>query len=359
MKGAGLIAAAGRSRRMEGFKPLLEINGFPMIAMTVQSMENAGIRDITVVVGYRGEEIRAALGPGRVKIVENPSWQDTDMLASVKLGLAAADKREGVFFLPGDIPLTSPETFQRLEEGISRAETGTEALIPASGGKTLHPPFLFPAGCRKALAYQGGGGLQGALGAMKIKTVETADAGARMDADDQKDLARIREYARKHRGISQKLCEEFYEEVNLPAHIRAHCRAVGELAAWMARRLTEAGAFLDIELCRSGGCLHDLLRLEPFHEKAVRKFLEEKGYLALAAVTGAHRGFEQEPDTLCREDVLVCLADKLIMENRRVSLEERYRKALEKKEVKKRILQDIEICRRLIKEFEVMTGERL
>ena len=91
----------------------------------------------------------------------------------------------------------------------------------------------------------------------------------------------------------------------------------------------------------------------------MRKFLEEKGYLALAAVTGAHRGFEQEPDTLCREDVLVCLADKLIMENRRVSLEERYRKALEKKEVKKRILQDIEICRRLIKEFEVMTGERL
>ena len=61
MKGAGLIAAAGRSRRMEGFKPLLEINGFPMIAMTVQSMENAGIRDITVVVGYRGEEVRRAL----------------------------------------------------------------------------------------------------------------------------------------------------------------------------------------------------------------------------------------------------------------------------------------------------------
>ena len=239
------------------------------------------------------------------------------------------------------------------------AEPETEALIPASGGKTFHPPFLFPAGCQKALDYQGSRGLQGAFGAMKTKTVETADAGAQMDADDQKDLAHIRDYARKYRGISPQLCEKLYDEVNLPAHIRAHCMAVGDLAAWMARRLTEAGAFLDIELCRSGGCLHDLLRLEPFHEKAVRKFLEEKGYLALAAVTGAHRGFEQEPDTLCREDVLVCLADKLIMENRRVSLEERYRKALEKKEVKKRILQDIEICRRLIKEFEVMTGERL
>ena len=359
MKGAGLIAAAGRSRRMEGFKPLLEINGFPMIAMTVKSMENAGIRDITVVVGYRGEEVRRALKALEVKIVENPFWQDTDMLASVKLGLEAVDRRQGVFFLPGDIPLTSPGTFQKLREGILAAEPEAEAMIPASGGKTFHPPFLFPAGCQKALDYQGSRGLQGAFGAMKTKTVETADAGAQMDADDQKDLAHIRDYARKYRGISPQLCEKLYDEVNLPAHIRAHCMAVGDLAAWMARRLTEAGAFLDIELCRSGGCLHDLLRLEPFHEKAVRKFLEEKGYLALAAVTGAHRGFEQEPDTLCREDVLVCLADKLIMENRRVSLEERYRKALEKKEVKKRILQDIEICRRLIKEFEVMTGERL
>ena len=48
-----------------------------------------------------------------------------------------------------------------------------------------------------------------------------------MDADDQKDLARIRAYARKYRGISPKLCEKLYDEVNLPAHIRAHCMAVG------------------------------------------------------------------------------------------------------------------------------------
>ena len=37
MKGAGLIPAAGGSRRMEGFKPLLKINGFPMIAMTFRA----------------------------------------------------------------------------------------------------------------------------------------------------------------------------------------------------------------------------------------------------------------------------------------------------------------------------------
>ena len=359
MKGAGLIPAAGGSRRMDGFKPLLKINGFPMITMTVQSLRNAGIRDIIVVTGYRGEEVEKVLEPMGVRIIENRRWQETDMLASVKLGLEAADKKEGVYILPGDIPVTPPGTFKKMAEGISKAKPGTEVLLPGAGGKILHPPFLFPEGCRQALDYQGSKGLRGAFGSMETEIVTAADTGAEMDADNRKDLAQIQDYARKHRGISRELCEGLYDEVSLPAHIRAHCLAVGEMAAWMAKRLISAGAFLDMELCRSGGYLHDLLRLEPFHEKAGKKFLEEKGYLALAAVVGAHRGFEQEPVTLCSEAVLVCLADKLIMEDRRVSLEERYRKALEKKEVKKRILRDIEICRRLIKEFEVMTGERL
>ena len=74
---------------------------------------------------------------------------------------------------------------------------------------------------------------------------------------------------------------------------------------------------------------------------------------------GAHKGFPEEPETLCREEVLVCLADKSILETSRVSFEERYRKALEKKPVKERILRDIRTCRRLAEEYEVMTGEKL
>lgn len=70
MKAAGLIAAAGLSSRMEDFKPLMELNGFPMIAMTVRSMRNAGIRNITVVTGFRGEEVRKVLDPWGF-----PSWK--------------------------------------------------------------------------------------------------------------------------------------------------------------------------------------------------------------------------------------------------------------------------------------------
>ena len=185
------------------------------------------------------------------------------------------------------------------------------------------------------------------------------DAGALADADVRGDFEKLKIWARAHRGVSRKRCEDWYEEMKLPAHIRAHCLAVGELAGWMAERLTEHGACLDIELCRSGGYLHDLCRLSKGHEAKAGAFLREKGCLALADVVERHRGFETEPETVCREDAVVCLADKLIKEDRRVSLDVRYQKAFTYDPVKERILRDLRICRKLLEEFEVMTGEQL
>lgn len=359
MRAAGLIAAAGLSSRMEDFKPLMEVNGFPMIAMTVQSMRNAGIRDITVVTGFRSGDVRKILEPYKVSVTENLRYSRTDMLDSVKLGLSSMDIARGVFFLPGDVPLTEPGTFRRMQERIEAMPKQARALIPMNGEKQIHPPYLTPEGCREVLAYRGDMGLKGAMDAMGSEWIDAGDEGAGQDADFQKDFQRIRAYARKRKGAALCVCEKFYEEVSLPPHIRAHCRAVGDLAAQMAEKLISAGAFLDIELCRSGGYLHDLLRLQPRHEKAAEEFLRERGYTALAEVAGAHKGFEQEDVPLCREDVLVCLADKMIRETCRVSFEERYRKALDQKPVKQRILKDLSVCRRLAREYEVMTGEKL
>lgn len=359
MKAAGLIAAAGLSSRMEGFKPLMEVNGFPMIAMTVQSMRNAGIREITVVTGFRGEQVKKILAPMEVSVVENPRYRETDMLASVKLGLSSMDVGGGVFFLPGDVPLTEPTTFRKLCGRLRELPQDIRALIPMNGKKQIHPPYLSPGGCAGVLSYQGDMGLKGAMDALGPERLDVGDEGAGKDADVRSDFEAICRYAKAHRGISLNLCERLYEEVSLPEHIRAHCRAVGELAGRMAEKLVQAGAYLDIELCRSGGYVHDLLRLSPHHERAAEEFLKEKGYLALAEVAGAHKGFEKEPETICREEVLVCLADKLVLEERRVSPEERYRKALDKRPVKERILKDLAVCRRLAEEYEVMTGEKL
>lgn len=361
MRLKGLIAAAGLSSRMEEFKPFMKLNGFPMIQMTVQSLRNAGIQDITVVTGHRAEELARILEPLKVHLVENPAYGETDMLASIQLGLAAVCRTEtdAVFFLPGDLPLVSPASMKQIKDRLFGLPEGTQALIPVTGEKTSHPPVLLPGGCRIVQEYRGEGGLKGSFSLMQAEYMELADAGALADADYQEDFTRLQSYAKSQKGAALELCESWYQETGLLPHIQAHCLAVGELAGWMAECLVRHGACLDVELCRSGGYLHDLCRLSEEHEKKAGAFLRERGYAALAGIVERHGGFETEPKTVCEEGVIVCLADKLVLEDRRVSIEERYQKAFAHEPVKARILRNIRILNRLQKEFEVMTGEQL
>lgn len=362
MKIGGVIMAAGLSSRMKKFKPLLMLNGFPMIHMTVQSMKNAGVEKIMVVTGHRGEEIAGALKDQGVLLAENREYAVTDMLASAKVGIRCMTDMDGILFLPGDIPLIAPDTYGRILDRAAFLLSGEQqvhGMIPVWEGKRVHPLFLFREAMEKILDYQGEDGLRGALKSLNTEEIPVADPGAARDADVPGEFAWLEAYARKRTGVSRDICEMWYEEVNLPEHIRAHCRAVGELAGWMAESLVGSGACLDVELCRSGGYLHDLLRLEPHHEKAAGAFLREKGYLALAAVVEQHGGFGARPQSVCREDVVVCLADKLVKETERVTLQARYEKALGQKIIKEEKLRDFRICCGLAREFEVITGERL
>ena len=156
----GLIAAAGNSRRMGDFKPLMEINGFPMIAMTVQSMRNAGIREITVVIGRNAQEMREVLAPLGVHLIENPHYRDTDMLYSVQLGLQTMTEAEGICFLPGDMPLISPLVMKTIKDRIGKMKKTSQVLIPMLGEKQAHPPVFFPGAYTPLLTWKGEGGMR-------------------------------------------------------------------------------------------------------------------------------------------------------------------------------------------------------
>ena len=90
------------------------------------------------------------------------------MLASVKLGLSSMDTGNGVFFLPGDVPLTEPETFRKLWNIREERGGKVSALIPMNGEKQIHPPYLSPEGCAGVLGYKGDFGLKGAMDAQWI-----------------------------------------------------------------------------------------------------------------------------------------------------------------------------------------------
>ena len=62
-----LIVAAGRGLRLRPTtenvpKPALEVGGVPLIRRSVDILAFHGIDDVTVVVGYEQEKIRALLG---------------------------------------------------------------------------------------------------------------------------------------------------------------------------------------------------------------------------------------------------------------------------------------------------------
>jgi 2-aminoethylphosphonate-pyruvate transaminase len=82
-----IVLAAGRGRQTNGHDvpaPLTEVGGASLLKRTLVTLEQQGIHDTVVVVGFRGEEIRRHVaGDGeissRITWVENPDWHLPDV----------------------------------------------------------------------------------------------------------------------------------------------------------------------------------------------------------------------------------------------------------------------------------------
>ena len=99
-----LIVAAGQGTRLRekgGLKPLIPLRGTPLIGHVIARAQAAGITEFLVVTGYRGDELRSALGGiasslgVAVTPIANPDWTRANG-ASV---LAAAPHLAGPFLL--------------------------------------------------------------------------------------------------------------------------------------------------------------------------------------------------------------------------------------------------------------------
>src|SRR6516162_640258 len=75
---AAILLAAGRSRRMGAFKPLLPFGKQSVIEHCIQTLRRAGIDRIVVVLGHRAEDLRELLRNAPVCFALNPD-PDTEM----------------------------------------------------------------------------------------------------------------------------------------------------------------------------------------------------------------------------------------------------------------------------------------
>lgn len=183
----GLILAAGLSSRMGDFKPLMPLRGKTLIENTIDSMLLCGINSVTVVVGYRGSEVERILRSryfgDTVTVVYNRDYAVTDMLTSVKIGLAAMPPCDAFFLLPGDMPVVSKETFLAVARAMPRS--GGSIVFPTLEGYRKHPSLIADCYIPLILSYNGTEGMRGFWKLHKgaIITVPVDDIGCWTDID--------------------------------------------------------------------------------------------------------------------------------------------------------------------------------
>src|SRR5215210_3453186 len=85
---AAVLLAAGRSRRMGAFKPLLPFGGVCVAEACVGALREAGAEEVVVVVGHRGAELRAALAHTGVRFAVNEE-AGSEMGVSLARGVEA------------------------------------------------------------------------------------------------------------------------------------------------------------------------------------------------------------------------------------------------------------------------------
>ena len=208
-----VIAAAGLSSRMHEFKPMMKLGNSTIIDNVIQNLQNAGCKKIVVVTGYRTETMKKHLHGSGVHVCENKDFAKTKMLDSVKLGLAElhtdedTEKWDWVFITPGDVPLVSPETMQKM---MQEAEANQAGIIrPSFAGKAGHPVLLCRNLAKLLSEYEGEGGLRGFLTEHSSETayITVADRGILADADTKEDYKYLRRLEMEKKSEGRLWCE--------------------------------------------------------------------------------------------------------------------------------------------------------
>jgi molybdenum cofactor cytidylyltransferase len=136
---AAIILAAGRSRRMGEFKPLLPFGNQTVIESCVGNLRAAGVSEIVVVIGHQAGAVREQLNSASVAFVTN-SNPDSEMSASIALGVdALSEMGRAVLITPVDHPAIHPETIGLLME---KWRGGAKLIQPEFQGKGGHPVLI-------------------------------------------------------------------------------------------------------------------------------------------------------------------------------------------------------------------------
>jgi molybdenum cofactor cytidylyltransferase len=197
---AGLLLAAGQSRRMGPANKLLErLDGKSLVRRAAETLAAAGLDGITVVTGHQADAVRAELEGLEAAYAHNPSYAG-GLAESLKRGVSALpETSEAVLIALGDMPRLRPGTVEKLIAAFDPIE-GRAICVPVHGGKRGNPVLFSRRFFAEILELSGDSGAKSLIGAYEDQVVEVAvdDPGVLLDLDTPDALAAER--ARSSKG---------------------------------------------------------------------------------------------------------------------------------------------------------------
>jgi molybdenum cofactor cytidylyltransferase len=190
---AAVVLAAGRSSRMGAENKLLvEVDGAPMIAHTLDALLATSVRPIVVVTGHDAERVRAAIGDREVIVAHNPRWAE-GMSTSLRRGIEQlGEDIDGALVCLADMPRVTPAHLEALVGAFDPA-AGRAIAVPTferrRGNPVLFASRFFP----EMRLIEGDVGARALLEkhAASICYVPMPDRGVTVDVDTPEALAAL------------------------------------------------------------------------------------------------------------------------------------------------------------------------
>jgi molybdenum cofactor cytidylyltransferase len=135
-----ILLAAGQSRRMGAFKPLLPFGKTTVIESCIDNLQAGGVADIVVVLGHRAAEVQASLvNFPDLQFTMNPD-PDSEMSASIACGVRdLPSTAKAILIALTDQPAVPAEVIQTL---IREWIGGAKLVVPQFQGQGGHPVLI-------------------------------------------------------------------------------------------------------------------------------------------------------------------------------------------------------------------------
>src|SRR6266568_294201 len=324
---AAIVLAAGFSSRMGEFKPLLPLGGVTAFECSISLFREAGVAEVIAVLGHRADELRPLAERCGARCVINPYF-DQGMYSSIVAGSRALSAwEEAAFVLPADIPLIRSATVRQLAAAYAERRHGI--VYPIFAGYRGHPPLIARDVLSEAAQDGSSGPLSSLLARHESDAIElpVADEAIHLDMDTPADYSALRSFATRRDVPTAAECEAILAARHAQQLVVRHSRKVAEVAIRMASALSLIGLELNLEVVQAGALLHDLAKGQPDHAVVGASILRAMGFARIADIVGTHTDLDFSTFRI-DESAIVYLADKLVLGEVLVTLDERFRSAL-------------------------------